>query len=177
MMSNGLQIRKMIGKDAPLISAAFSALGWHKPVSQYERYFAEQEFSKRVVLVAFVDSDLAAYGNIVWESRYASFKDQRIPEITDLNVLPHFRRRGIATALMDRFEAMIFERCDTAGIGVGLYPDYGAAQKLYVRRGYVPDGRGITFQEERVRPGQQVVADDDLVLWFTKKLVQEEMDE
>ena len=33
-------------------------------------------------------------------------------------------------------------RSPLAGIGFGLYADYGAAQRLYVKCGYLPDGRG-----------------------------------
>jgi hypothetical protein len=57
-----------------------------------------------------------------------------------------------------------------AGIGVGMDPDYGAAQRLYVRRGYVPDGRGLTSHGQAVRWGEMVTVDDALVLWFTKTL-------
>ena len=56
-------------------------------------------------------------GNIVWESDYLPFRNIQIPEISDLNVLPSFRRRGIATAIMDKSERMISEHSDTVGIG------------------------------------------------------------
>ena len=58
----------------------------------------------------------------------------------------------------------------TIGLGVGLYADYGAAQRLYVRLGYQPDGRGITYHEKLVVPDQLVRVDDDLILWLTKRL-------
>ena len=56
------------------------------------------------------------------------------------------------------------------GIGVGLYPDYGPAQRLYAKLGYRPDGRGIAYNERTVAPGETVRLDDDLVLWMTKPL-------
>ncbi len=89
-------------------------------------------------------------------------------ELQDFNVLPQFRRRGIGSALMDAAEALIATRSATAGIGVGLYPDYGPAQRLYVLRGYVPDGRGIASETVQVRPGQVVRVDDELALYFTR---------
>jgi hypothetical protein len=46
--------------------------------------------------------------------------------------------------------------------------DYGAAQRLYVSRGYTPDGRGLVWRNEAVKYGQQVTVDDDLVLHFVK---------
>ena len=57
-----------------------------------------------------------------------------------------------------------------AGISVGMDPDYGAAQRMYVQRGYVPDGRGLTHNNRYVRRGEQVTVDDDLNLFFTKRL-------
>ena len=101
---------------------------------------------------------------------YAPFADNGIPEVQDFNVLPEYRRRGIGTMLMDRAEAMVVDRSDTVGIGVGMYPAYGNAQRLYVRRGYVPDGRGLTYKEKVLEPMEHTANDDDLVLFFVKKL-------
>ena len=44
---------------------------------------------------------------------------------------------------MDAAEALASEASDVVCIGVGMYPGYGAAQRLYVKRGYVPDGSGL----------------------------------
>lgn len=38
------------------------------------------------------------------------------------------------------------------------------------QRGYLPDGLGITYNYNRVDYNYKVSMDDDLVLWFTKKL-------
>ena len=51
-----------------------------------------------------------------------------------------------------------------------MTPDYGAAQKMYVLRGYVPDGRGLTQNFDPVRYKQPIVVDGSTVLWFTKDL-------
>ncbi|HCE6154635.1 TPA: N-acetyltransferase, partial [Legionella pneumophila] len=63
---------------------------------------------------------------------------------------------------------------DVVGIGVGLYGGhdggYGQAQRLYVNRGYIPDGLGVTYGYKPTVPGQTYPLDDDLILWFTKKL-------
>ncbi len=47
---------------------------------------------------------------------------------------------------------------------------YGNAQRLYVKRGYVPDGRGLTYDGRVLKPMENTVNDDDLVLYFTKSL-------
>ncbi|WP_275693088.1 hypothetical protein [Devosia lacusdianchii] len=36
--------------------------------------------------------------------------------------------------------------------------------------GYLPDGRGITYNGNPVTPGGSVSVDDDLVLWLVKPL-------
>jgi ribosomal protein S18 acetylase RimI-like enzyme len=156
--------------DIQLIAAAFAELGWDKPVSQYERYIAEQKAGKRVVLVAKTNKGFAGYVTILWESVYAPFRELGMPEIADFNVLPKFRRQGIGTQLMDEAERRIRERSTIAGIGVGLTEDYGAAQILYIQRGYIPDGRGISWQGEICQYGDSVIVNDDLALYFTKPL-------
>jgi hypothetical protein len=47
---------------------------------------------------------------------------------------------------------------------------YNAAQRLYLKRGYIPDGRGVTYRDRFVEEGEQVALDDDLVLHLTKEL-------
>ena len=124
----------------------------------------------RHVIVAREQGRFAGYVTILWRSVYEPFADAGIPEVNDFNVLPDLRRRRIGSALMDEAERMIAARAQTVGIGVGLEPGYGAAQRLYVRRGYVPDGRGITAHGRRLKWGDEAKIDDDLVLWLTKAL-------
>ena len=165
-----LTIRPLESRDVAPISAAFNSLGWYKPHSQYERYLSEQQRGVRTVLVAFVGGDFAGDVTIVWTSSYPPFLIAGIPEIQDFNVLPRFRRQGIGTRLMDEAEEKISDRSDIAGIGVGMSPDYGAAQRLYVLRGYVPDGKGLTSHGTPVRHGDELTVDDGLVLYLNKAL-------
>ena len=164
-------IRPLGAADVPEVAAAFAAIGWpNKGATQFESYLAEQESGTRVTLFTFIDGAFAGYLNVLWRSWYPPFVAEQIPEINDFNVLPHLRRQGIGTALMDEAERVIAERSPMAGIGVGMTADYGDAMRLYVRRGYVPDGRGLTTHERPVAYGESVVVDDDLALYFTKRL-------
>lgn len=164
-----LLLRLLRPTDLPEITAAFQQLGWDKPRSQYERYLDEQTRKLRDVHVAFMAQKFAGYLTICWASTYPPFREANIPEIVDFNVLPQFRRQHIGTALMDKAESEIAKVSATAGIGVGLTPDYGAAQRMYVQRGYLPDGRGI-HKGHHIHHGEQVTVDDDLALFFTKVL-------
>ncbi len=156
--------------DIPEIAAAFEELGWNKPASQYERYQMEQVLKVRDMYIARVEGQFAGYLTICWQSSYASFREKQIPEIMDFNVLPKFRRQGIGTQLMDRAEAEIAKVCSVAGIGVGMTPDYGAAQKLYVLRGYIPDGNGLYYLGRPTQYGQTIKVDDNLAQYLTREL-------
>jgi len=155
--------------EIPLITSAFINTVWKTPESRFQELFAVQERRERVFLVAHSGNKIAGFVTVKWESDYPPFAEKAIPEIKDLRVLPVFRRRGVATALLDEAEKRIFARSPVAGIGVGLYADYGPAQHMYILRGYAPDGRGISYKNQPVSPGHDVFVDDDLVLYFIKE--------
>lgn len=169
-MTCTLLIRELTPADCLPIAEAFAAQGWEKPEAQYQRYFSESQSGQRTVLVGEVDGQFAGYLTVVWVSNYHPFREAGIPEIVDFNVLKKFHRRGIGSALMDEAERRIAAVSSIAGIGVGLTADYGAAQILYVRRGYVPDGRGAFSNEQALVYGEMVQADDGLALYLTKKV-------
>lgn len=169
-----LLIQQLQAHDIHPIADAFAALGWNKPASQYERYLAEQEAGARVVLVAFLDDIFAGYVTIKWQPDYPPFHSENIPEVQDFNVLPHFRSQGIGSRLMDEAEQIIAQRSPIVGIGVGMDSDYGSAQRMYVKRGYIPDGHGLFYDGHFVKWGESVIVNDDLVLHFTKHLERSE---
>jgi len=163
-------IRTLSQSDIPLIVAKFAEYNWPKPSSTFEKYLQEQDLGGRLIWVAHVEDQFAGYITLKWQSNYQPFRKGKIPEIIDLNVLPPFRNCGIGSQLLETAEAAASMQSTIVGIGVGLYNDYGAAQRLYVKRGYVPDGRGITYNYQPIIPGNHAPLDDDLVLWFTKKI-------
>ncbi len=171
-MNTNLTIKNLSSDDILTIVDAFAKSNWtEKPASLFEKYLEEQDREERVVWVAYSGNKFTGYVTLKWQSLYQPFLQKSIPEIVDLNVLPEFRKRGIASSLLDKCEAMAATQSTAVGIGVGLYPDYGSAQKLYVKRGFVPDGKGATYHYDSVTPGEKYVLDDDLIIWFTKKLV------
>jgi len=133
----------------------------------------EQQERRRVVLVASVDDVFCGYINVVWEPDYPPFREAGIPELQDFNVLPHYRRQGIGSRLLAQAEQIVAARSKLVGIGVGMTADYGAAQRLYVQRGYIPDGRGLVYADRFPVYGEQVRVDDSLVLYFTKRLAEQ----
>jgi len=164
-------IRKMTKPDCTIISELFQAQGWDKPLKLYEGYHAEQLNNERDVFVAEFNNAIAGYVTIQWQSPDNYFRKQNIPEIKDLNTLIKFRNNGIATALMNIAEKRIRESgYSIIGLGVGLYSDYGIAQRMYVKRGYNFDGRGLLYRGETIKPGSNVIVDDDLTLCMQKRL-------
>ena len=158
-------IRRMQEDDVPAFENEFN-----KPKGQYKRYFAEQQAGIRDVYLAEFEGSLAGYLTIVWESEYPPFREAQIPEVVDFNVVEHYRRQGIGSKLMDTAEAKIGEGSNVVGIGFGLMHDYGNAQIMYAKRGYVPDGRGIFAHGKWLNDGDQIIMGHDVALYLTKEL-------
>ena len=169
-MNEKTVIRELAESDCPIIANAFAAQGWNKPVCQYLRYWQEQTAGKRDVLLAEYGGQFAGYVTIVWESDYPPFQQAGIPEIVDFNVLIQYRRQKIGTALVEAAETRLALRAPVVGLGVCMHHDYGAAQVLYIKHGYVPDGRGVYYQGHYPGYGEQVQIGDDLTLYLTKRL-------
>ena len=132
---------------------------------------AAQTEGAMTVATAYVDKAVVGFGYLDRTSQYARFRAAGIPEIKDLHVAEPYRRQGVATAIVAFLE-------DTArasgshriGLGVGLNADYGSAQRLYARLGYVPDGFGVTWRNRPLRWWTFVRPTDDLLLWLVKDL-------
>ncbi|MFI5776022.1 GNAT family N-acetyltransferase [Nocardia sp. NPDC051570] len=169
-MSEEVVVRPLTAGDAEPIAAAFAALGWTtKPVEQYIGYLAEQAAGARVCVIAERGGVFAGYCTLLWMSAYEPFRANGIPEIQDLNVLPSHRNLGIGGMLLDAIEEEARKRGEVVGIGVGLYADYGPAQRLYVRRGYLPDGYGIVYDNQSVEYGTTIKLDDAATLMLTRE--------
>lgn len=154
------------------IVLAFKEIGWNKPANIYEKYLAEQSMNERLIILAMKREEFCGYVTLKWKSDYPNFKNQNIPEISDLNVLPIYRNNGIGSSLIRYCELMVAKKgLDRIGIGVGMTVDYGNAQRLYVQMGYIPDGRGLHYKNFPVSYDKQVLVDDDLVLYFTKNIM------
>jgi len=149
---------------------AFAQHQIHRPEAYFDRCDLENRTGKRVTLLALADGELAGVSHLKYESDYPFFRENGIPEINDLNVFPEYQRQGIANRIIEEFEHIARETTHRIGIGVGLYKDYGAAQRIYCRRGYIPDGHGVMYHNVPVVPGEMVRADDDLVLYLVKEL-------
>ncbi len=166
----GVTLRNIHPSDPLLINKAFSNQGWNKPIPLYENYVKLQKNKIRDIVIAEYNGEFAGYLTINWTSDYLYFKERSIPEIVDFNVLKKFQRKGIGTVLMDEAENRIRVQSNLAGIGVGMYKDYGPAQILYNRRNYIPDGNGLILNSKPIKYGESIIMNDGVILFFTKNL-------
>lgn len=140
--------------------------------SKFERYLREARSGARCVFVADHGDAIAGYVTLLWRADDPVLRDADVPEISDLWVWERFRGRGFGSALIERAERQAWSRSETVGLNVGLHSGYGAAQRLYARRGYVPDGAGVVLDGNPVPEGATIRLDDDpiVTLRLTKTL-------
>lgn len=164
-------LRELRSDDLTRIAATEGGAAWKGGHEKWNRYLAEQGQGLRIVLLAPSSETIVAYGSLVWASQNPSFRSAGIPEIQDLVVAEGHRRTGLGTRLIRALETRAKATgCPQVGIGVGLYSDYGNAQRLYWSLGYVPDGQGVSYKNVVVPPMSTVALDDDLVLWLVREL-------
>lgn len=166
-----LIIRNMEPTDAQIFTDGEIAQGWNADIEKYETELRDQAAGKCVSLVAEYQHNPAGYVNVYFDSPWGSFGGRGLPEIVDFGVLEKYRRRGIGSRLMDIAEQIAGEYADTVYLGVGLHNGYGSAQRMYVKRGYIPDGSGVWYRDKPCTPYDTIYTnDDDLVLYLSKKL-------
>ncbi len=149
---------------------AFEKHGINRSEEYYYKCLKENLNGNRITLFALVNDEIAGCSHLKYKSDYSFFYKNGIPEINDLNVFDEYQRKGIANKLMDEIERQVSKTHKNIGIGVGLFKYYGTAQRIYCKRGYIPDGNGITYNNQLVKPGSMVPVDDDLNLYFIKEL-------
>ena len=168
-MKEGVIIRRMIKADIEHISQAFIHQGWPGREDILTSYFQEQENRERDVLVAESDGFVAGYITILPAAKHGPFVGV-YPELSDFNVFEPFRNQGIGNQLLEEAEKRVWLLSEIVTLGVGLHSGYGPAQRMYVKRGYIPDGSGVWFRDHPLAPYSSCENNDDLVLYFSKRL-------
>ena len=169
-MKTTCSIRKMQESDIKDLSRGFTSQGWPSREEILTRYFKEQKNGEREVLVAEIDGVVAGYITILPDAKQGPFA-RMAPELSDFNVFEPFQNQGIGNLLLEEAEKRVKLFSDKVTLGVGLHSDYGPAQRLYIKRGYIPDGTGVWYQN--YQPAINAVCEDigDLVLYLSKDLI------
>lgn len=169
----GFRIRELQEEDLENMVSSFtppwSTLEGTKKA--WELHFREQKEGIRISFLIEKETQFVGYGSLLRKPEYPYFMENEIPEISWVWVDAAYRRQGLGKQLICHLEQQAsLEGHQTIGIGVGLYKDYGSAQRLYIKLGYLPDGNGITYRFAQVTPGEKYPVDDDLIMWLTKSL-------
>lgn len=166
-----VRIREARHKDLESLREMSTALRQSKEVDYFEQQMEYQDAGERLILIAEVEEGDVGYCILNWDPKYGFFRAHEIPEIQDLNVLSEFRKQGIATKIILHCEELAARKgCKSMGISFGLHPGFGAAQRLYVKLGYIPDGFGATYDRKVVVEGEFKAVDDQLCLMLVKNL-------
>ena len=167
-MKGNAIIRKMIESDIQHLSQGFINQGWPGREEILARYFLEQECGEREVLVAEIDGVVAGYITILPSAKQGPLAEIH-PELSDFNVFEPFQNQGIGNLLMEEAENQVKLISDKVTLGVGLHSGYGPAQRLYIKRGYIPDGSGVWYRNQPLEMNDTIQNNDDLVLYLSKK--------
>lgn len=163
-------VREMLPSDASVFYETLLSYGWHPQLSTYTGYFADQQAGTRRVFVAEYQGRVAGLCTLVLDPAEGPWGGQHIPEIVDLVVFSDAQRRGVGGCLLDAAEAEASILSPRVFLAVGLHAGYGPAQRIYARRGYVPDGSGVWYKGKPLEPYTPCVNDDDLLLFLSKDL-------
>jgi ribosomal protein S18 acetylase RimI-like enzyme len=168
--SNDITIRNILDTDPQIICTEEIKQGW-QGVSEdkYLKRLADQAAGKAIALVAEYKGNVAGYINI-YDFSGADISTPKYCHIIDFGVLEKYRKHGIGSKLMDIAEQIAAECSDTVYLGVGLHSGYGSAQRMYIKRGYIPDGNGVWYGHDICKPYEMYCNDDDLNLHLSKKL-------
>lgn len=168
---DGLMIRNMEEADARVFTEEEIAQGWHADISKYLTRLKDQAEGRCVSLTAVYQGHPAGYVHVYRIGEGGAFDGKGWPEIVDFGVLEKYRRKGIGSKLMDAAEQVAGQYADTVALAVGLHNGYGNAQRMYVKRGYIPDGSGAWYRGKPCAQYETDIAnDDDLVLFLSKPL-------
>ena len=165
-----LRIRCMVHEDAKIWYDTYMSYDWHPQMEIYEDYFRDQEEGKRLVFVPEYEGKVAGICTLLLAPKEGPFAGKGWPEINDFTVFFHLHKKGIGNKLLDVVEAEAAKISDHVYLAVGVHSGYGPAQRIYVKRGYIPDGSGVWYQGKQLDQYAPCVNDDDLLLFLSKEI-------
>jgi GNAT superfamily N-acetyltransferase len=140
-------------------------------LAQWLQHCVEEE---AMTFIACESSEPVGFISLLTEASYPAFHKEGIPEIHGMAVLPSCRGQGVGKRMLEKIEHHAREQgFQKIGLGVGVTEDYQDAFRLYVGKGYKPDGRGLyhgSLPHEFARYGDQITVDNSTTLWLMKTL-------
>lgn len=163
-------IRTMQEGDPLSLFEAVKLQGWHADLECERLRLQDHQDGRCIALMAEAGGVLAGHIYVYRHAIDGPEAFRALPEIVDFGVFPAFRRQGVGTALMDEAERIAAGWADEVCLGVGLHSGYGSAHRMYVKRGYLPDGSGAWYRGRVCGQYEDCCNDDDLLLYLSKRL-------
>ncbi len=167
--SASIDVRIMDYDDIPLICKADNDES-ESNVAYLRNQLDNQNKKECSALLALYNGEIAGYVFLYYECRWGGLSNCGLPCVIDLIVFEKYRKNGIATALMDIAEDIAKDHSNKVYLDVCLNSEYGAAQRLYIKRGYIPDGKGVYYEEKVCETNAICKNDDELTLCLVKEL-------
>ena len=132
---------------------------------QAEKHFADHIDQDGATFVAKENNQLVGYVTV------GISYTKKIPLIANFYVAEGYRRMGLGTRLLDLAEEYIAKNLgDRVVLWVPILDAFGPAQIMYIKRGYVPDGRGVVTDNTPVKAGDKVTISDEFHWCLEKEL-------
>ena len=160
-------VRAMRESDAAAFKYEYTLSGEIKSGETFNTLYARQRMKKVNVYVAEFECKLLGYIVVNYET---TLNGEVLVHIEDLFVLPLFRKCGVGQSLLDYAEREIVRRYDKVNASIGIGGIYGAAQRLFIKNGYMPDGQGARFNGRILQEGANATNTRNLCLKYSKEL-------
>lgn len=170
LADGNIKIRDMVKEDAYIIYNTYLSYNWHPVLNTYLEYYKETLQQKRKVFIAEYNGKVKGLCTLVLEPEEGPYGGMGIPEIVDLCVFFDKHNLGTGSKLLDVAENEAAKICGKVYLGVGLHSGYGAAQRIYIKRGYIPDGSGVWWNGKNLAQYAKCINDDELILYLLKEL-------
>lgn len=164
-----IDVRAMGYEDIPFICAADGDES-QENAAYLKRQLDNQEKRECSAFLALCNGAAAGYVFLYYQCRWGGLGGHDIPGVVDLVVFEKYRRKKIATILMDIAEETARRYGDRVYLDVCLNSDYGPAQRLYAKRGYIPDGKGVYYEDKICGTDAVCRNNDELTLCLIKEL-------
>jgi len=164
-MAYSIEIHQVTREELPGIVDWF-AHSYYDNRRDAEAHFADHFEGQGTTFIAKYGPKVAGYITVSLKARIVD-----MPCIANFVVFEPYRRRGLGSRLMDVAEAYLAQEADKVVLWVPIIERYGPAQRLYAKRGYVPDGHGVVKNGVPVKEGEMHRIDEDLLLCLVKDLV------
>jgi GNAT superfamily N-acetyltransferase len=163
-MTTEFEVRRVAKEELPTIVDWF-ATSYYDNRDDAEAHFADHFEGQGATLIGWCGQEIAGYITVALKAR-----SKDMPCIANFVVFEPYRRRGLGNRLMDIAERYLAQAADQVALWVPITERYGPAQRLYAKRGYVPDGCGVLKGGVPVQEGEMHRIDEDLLFCLIKDL-------